>query len=103
VDVNLPRIRIDDPVIVDAASLVGAPFERFVAPARAGRQDLDNQVRHTLDVLRREGLQRALVRQVEQIRLDDVNAREDHIERRIEQLANRVCAKVVADGQGQAS
>jgi hypothetical protein len=58
--------------------------------AGARRTDLDDEVRRALDVLRAQHLGAPSGRHVEQIRLDDVEPREDDVERRQEHLALRM-------------
>src|SRR5689334_21411473 len=96
-------LRIDDPVLLYAHPFVERALQPFVPSSRAGREDLHHQVRRPLGVLLRDSFAVPLLREVEQVRHDDVVLREDDVERRERNHAQTALPDVVTDDQMQVS
>jgi hypothetical protein len=73
----------------------------FVAAPCSRRSDLDNEVRCACHVLAGKQFRRTFVGYVEEIGLDDVEAREQHVERREEDSTDRMVPKPGADREVQ--
>jgi len=101
VDADHVNLGIDDPVFNDGRVLVQAALDRFVALSSAWRPNLYDQVWRSHDVLVREKLGRALVRDVQQVRLDDVKHREAYVQRGVEHSAVRMRFQPRTDQQIQ--
>src|SRR5205814_1433661 len=77
--------------------------DRLVTFTRAWRRDLDNDLGSAVYILPRQNGGRPLVREVLQIRLDDIEVREHDIERWQEDFADRMCFQLRGDHQVEAS
>ena len=73
------EIGVDYPILRNARSLVQPALDRLIALARPGGADLDDDLRRAGHVLGRHDLGRALVREIQEIGFDDVEAGEHDV------------------------
>src|SRR5262249_2076857 len=95
IDLECLELRIDHPVFEDTAAVVEPALGDFVGLAGSRREDRDNQVLSSLDVLLRQDLS-VLVGDVQEVRLNDVEVGEDHVERRQEDATDGMALQVLA-------
>jgi hypothetical protein len=80
-----------------ARAVVQPSLDRLVPSPRPPGRDLDDQFRNPPHVDRRDHLRGALVRQIEQVGLDDVELGQDDIQRGKEDTTDRVLLQPVGD------
>src|SRR5690606_34265481 len=95
IDLDRLEIRIDDPVLFHAGSLVQPPFEHFITTTARRRQHLDREIGRAARVLLADYRLESLRREVDQIRFDHVVLREHDVEGSQHHDAGRIRAEIL--------
>jgi hypothetical protein len=103
IDADDVGVGIDHPVFDYTDTAVQPAFDRLVTLSRSGRRDLNDDIGRASDVLTCKKFLRSFIRHIKEIRFDDIESREQHVERGVEDAADRMVLQPTANQQIQAA